>query len=184
MNKDYKDALAHFNAIVSMNEVIDEYHAKTDRTNKLINQVDKETNHAGTLIFSTPINIVLKSVCSETNLIHNLKLNKMEIRYFLDNNRSGSLYGFRLDLTLLSNSKRYPRNIMDSFIIAASKDYNIYSIVCDEEELKIRYWEDHYVKFSSKTDFYTVINLCKEFVSKFNDHIEGQEKLLSHLAVQ
>lgn len=184
MKDELKKAIEHFNAITNVNGVIAEYHAQTNSINKLIDTVSKTTKHAGTLIFSAPLKIVLKSAGSQKNLIYNLKLNKIEIRYFLNKDQDDVSYGFRLDMALLSNDENYSRSILNFFTIAINSDYNIYHIVCEEKRLKIRDSAAHYVQFSNMEDFYEVINLCEQVVGEFNDHIDGQESLLLHMAIQ
>lgn len=187
MKQELKEAIGHFNSIIGINEVVAEYHARTSSINKLIDTVGKETNRAGTLIYSAPLNIVLKVAGSKNSFVYDLKINKLEIRYFLNKKRDDQFYGFRLDLTLLSNDKHkgahYTNNIMNSFPIAATKDYNEFYIVCDGKFQEIRDRNDHCVIFS-ESDFDKVINLCEGFIAEFNSHIKGQEKLLSHLTVK
>lgn len=182
--KGLEKAIEHFNAVADVNGIIAEYHTKTGSINKLIDAINKNTKYTGTVIFSAPLKIVLKSAGFQKNLISDLKLNKIEIRYYLNKDRDDVSYGFRLDMTLLSNDEYYSRSILNSFTIAISKDYNIYCTVCEEKKLKIRDSEARYVQFSTEKDFYEVINLCEQIIGEFNEHVEGQESLLLHMAVQ
>lgn len=182
MKEEFKKAIGHFNVIANVNDVITEYYTETGKAAMLVDLFNKEAKFSGALIYSAPLKIVLQSAGSKKNLIYDLKLDKMEIRYFLNKDRDDLLYGFRLGLTLLSSyNEHYLKSIMASFTIAASKDYNTYCIVCEENKRKIRDSEARYVQFSTWEDFNQVIELCREVIAEFNKYLSGEDKLLPHM---
>lgn len=185
LKNEFKKAIEHFNVVANVNGAIEKYHTETEKTTALVGMFNKETKFAGALIYSAPLKIVLKSAGSKKNLIYDLKINKMEIRYFLDKKQGDEFYGFKLGMALLSSyNEHYLKSIMTFFTIAATKDYNEFHIVCDGDRRKIRDSESHYVQFSNMDDFYEIVSLCLNVIAEFDKQLSGDGKLLLHMEMQ